>query len=45
MVNTQKYMDNDFVLKHSLINKLDRELFKKTKMYNSSKSTNSVIIY
>ena len=32
-------MGNDFFFKHSLINKLDRDLFKKTKMYNSSKST------
>ena len=39
MVNIQKCMGNDFVFKHSLINKLDRNLFKKTKMYNSSKST------
>ena len=32
-------MFNDFVFKHSLINKLDRQLFKKIKMYSLSKST------
>ena len=39
MVNIQKSMGNDFVFKHLLINKSDRNLFKKTTMNNSSKST------
>ena len=39
MLNIQTCMGRDFVFKHSLIIKLDRNLFKKTKMYNLSKST------
>ena len=38
MVNIQKCMGKGFVFKNLLIIKLDRNLFKKTKMYNSSKS-------
>ena len=39
MVNIQKRIGNDFAFKHSLINQLVSELFKRTKMYSSSKST------